>query len=674
MRWDRRAPMFAIAGALLGLIALLATLQYRWLGQISGAERERMTATLNARAAAFGQDFDRELTRAYLLFQLDPMRPDQGAAAGLLARYDRWQATARFPRMIKDIYVVAPPDAPGGAALLQRLDVTTRFLEPAEWPASLADVRKALTREPLSAHTASASGNATFTFRTTVPTAWPSIPALVVPSPMFMLSHADGRAAQGRGAMGQVMSMSSAPGTTLVVFDAAYIDGEMLPALAQQHFQGTGDGFDYQLAVVSAGSRAPLYHSVAEFAPAADTPADAKVDLFQVRVKDFEPLVAEVSRFATFTALAAAGSSARQTIIRGSMTEAPHASVAISAAPMSILVQSNVQNSNPASMQQSVDKLMGAGPLATRLSVQAPPPWRLLVKHPSGSLEHAVNAVRRRNMIVSSSILGILGISVGFLVVSTRRAQDLARQQLEFVATVSHELRTPLAVIRSAADNLADGVVHDESRVRQYGALVRREGVRLSDLVEQILEFAGLQSGQRRLAPQPVAIAAMLREVAAAAEPQARDAGVTIELSPADGLPSVAGDESALRRVFQNLVGNAIKYGGSGGWVGIAVSASGGAVDVRVSDRGIGIAPADQPKVFDPFYRAPDVVAAQIQGAGLGLSLVKRIVEAHAGRIALDSVPGEGSTFTVSLPVLKGDAADGRDTISHTAPQHSSAQ
>src|SRR4029079_6267033 len=148
-----------------------------------------------------------------------------------------------------------------------------------------------------------------------------------------------------------------------------------------------------------------------------------------------------------------------------------------------------------------------AWPPAARLTLQgSQPAWRLLVKHPSGSLERAVNAVRRRNLIVSSSILGILGISVGFLVLSTRRAQDLARQQLEFVATVSHELRTPLAVIRSAADNLADGVVNDEARIRQYGQLVRREGLRLTDLVEQILEFAGLQSGQRTMTARPVAI------------------------------------------------------------------------------------------------------------------------------------------------------------------------
>src|SRR5687767_48669 len=137
MRRQFRVPMVVIAGALLGLIALLATLQYRWLGQITGAERERMTATLNARATAYTQDVDRELTRAYLLFQLEAIQPEQGAASGVAARYDRWQATARFPRMIKDVYLVPPaPQEAGVTPPLQRYNAATRFIEPTEWPES----------------------------------------------------------------------------------------------------------------------------------------------------------------------------------------------------------------------------------------------------------------------------------------------------------------------------------------------------------------------------------------------------------------------------------------------------------------------------------------------------------------------------------------------------------
>ena len=337
--------------------------------------------------------------------------------------------------------------------------------------------------------------------------------------------------------------------------------------------------------------------------------------------------------------------------------------------PVSIFIQEAGRSSVSATVS---DKLYATSAAVggARLAAATAPHWRLLVKHPSGSLERAVGSVRRRNLLVSTGILGILGVSVAFLMASTRRAHDLARQQIEFVATVSHELRTPLAVIRSAADNLADGVVNDESRVRQYGQLVRREGIRLTDLVEQILEFAGLQSG-RAPARRPVTIDTVLREAVAAAESAADAAGVRVEVSIADGLPAVSGDEAALRRAFLNLIGNAVKYGASAGWVGVRACVNGGRVEVAISDRGIGIAPAEQEKIFEPFYRAPDVVAAQIQGAGLGLSLVRRIVDVHGGKISVTSAPGQGSTFTVTLPAMTGDAAGDPSGVGDAAPQHS---
>jgi signal transduction histidine kinase len=659
MRRDFRVPMFVIAGALLGLILLLATLQYKWLGQISGADRDRMTSILNTRASAFAQDFDRELTRAYLLFQLDPMQPDQGDAAAIVARYDRWQATARFPRMIKDVYLVSSPQGAGDTGTLQRFNPSTRFLEPAEWPAPMAEIRARMSPAPAGADRAPSPG-AAILMRAMVPTVWPTIPALVVSTPMLMLSHIGG----AESAATPAVRMSTGIRYAVLLLDADYMKGDMLPALSQLHFQRTGDGFDYQLAVVTTSERGLVYHSVPEFTPAADTPADATIDLFQVRVKDFEPLAHEVSRFTTFTA-SVPGMSGRtgRTFIRETLAM-PKSGVTIRNSPMSVIVQGG----SPATVQQRVDTLFAGGAAATA-SAAASPHWRLLVKHPSGSLEQAVNAVRRRNLLVSSSILGILGLSVGFLILSTRRAQDLARQQLEFVATVSHELRTPLAVIRSAADNLADGVVSDEARIRQYGQLVRREGVRLTDLVEQILEFAGLQSGQRTMTARPVSMSTLLRDVAASAGTIAQSAGIAIDLDISDNLPLVAGDEAALRRVFQNLVGNAMKYGADARWIGVRAAFTAGRLEVSVTDRGIGIAAADQAKIFDPFYRAPDVVAAQIQGAGLGLSLVKRIVEAHGGEVSLKSAPGQGSTFTVSLPTLKGDAVEGHDEVGQAATQ-----
>jgi signal transduction histidine kinase len=589
--------MFVVAAALLGLIVLFATLQYKWLGQISDAERDRMSATLNTRASGFAQDFDGELTRAYLLFQLEPLQDGPPAAARVAARFDRWQATARYPRLIKDVYLV--PGAAQTHASLQRFNQTTRVIEPVEWPESMGDLRAQL----LPRNDTPTPG--TRVIRRLPAPVWDTIPALVVPGAVILI--------------GEHLGLPQLPvlSYTVLLLDRAYVKNEMLPALARQHFRGTADGFDYQVAVISTSDREVVYQSSAGFAPAPDAKVDATMDLFQVRMQDFGGIAAEVRRFAmTFSAK-------------------------VPPAPFSIYVQ----QAGP-----SGDASFAATGAAARTADVGAPRWRLLVEHPSGSLELAVNTARRRNLVISSSILAVLGASVGLLILSTRRAQELARQQMEFVAAVSHELRTPLSVIRSAGENLADGVVLDPDQVRKYGDLVRSEGRRLTDMVEQILEFAGIQSGQRGFALRPVAIGPMLREIVDSSRALIEPAGMQVDYDLADTLSPVLGDEPALRRVFQNLIANAIKYGGSGGWMGLRGRQVGREVHITVADRGIGIAPGEQPRIFEPFYRTPDVVAAQIQGAGLGLSLVKRIVEAHGGRIMVHSSPGAGSEFTVVLP------------------------
>jgi hypothetical protein len=256
---------------------------------------------------------------------------------------------------------------------------------------------------------------------------------------------------------------------TRLLLDREYMIGEMLPALAEQHFRKTGDGFDYQLAVVRSTGQGVVYHTTGGFSPGPGAVVDAAVDLFQVRTQDFGAIAAEVRRFvATFT---------------------------------------------------------------PGITAHAPP-----------------------------------------------------------------------------------------------------------------------GTATRGFALRPVAVAAMLREIVESSRALIDAAGVQVEYDLPDGLPPVLGDEPALRRVFQNLVANAVKYGAPGGpassertgarverWIGLRARRVGREVHVTVADRGIGIAAAEQPRIFEPFYRTPDVVAAQIQGAGLGLSLVKRIVDAHAGRIMVRS-------------------------------------
>lgn len=652
--------MFVVAAAMFGLIAVLATLQYRWLGRISEAESERMKATLNTRATAFAQDFDRELTRAYLLFQSEPAADGDGAAARMAARHDRWQATARFPRMINEIYVVA--SATGGESTIKRFNQSTRFVEPAEWPQHLRTVREEIARRH-QVHTTEG-----VPVRTLPSMAVDDVPALIVPAPLILFNH------QGPGPL----NIESLMSYTVLVLDRDYVVNEMLPALAEQHFRGAGEGFDYRLAVVKTGDREVVYHSSDDFSPSPDAPADAAVDLFQVRLQEFSALAAEVRRFSTFVTTMprrpGGGQQRQTTVVRETTafamprgTTADRFTLGQTPPKVSIVLQDGVTPGQKAAVATGVAAAAGA----TR-SV-ATPKWKLVVKHPAGSLETAVQSVRRRNVLISSGILALLGASMGLLVLSTRRAQRLATQQLEFVAAVSHELRTPLAVIRSAGENLADGVVRSDEQIKKYGDLVRNEGRRLTEMVEQILELAGIQSGQRGFALRPVAIQPLLEDVVDASRTLLEDGGLTVEIDVPEALPPVLGDEGALRRVFQNLIGNAIKYGAGGGWIGLKAQATGRDVRVTVSDRGIGIAAAEHDRIFEPFYRTPDVIAAQIQGAGLGLSLVRRIVESHSGRITVRSAPGQGSEFSVQLPsaghepIPAADAGESHQPAAHAA-------
>jgi signal transduction histidine kinase len=623
MRLGSKPPLILLTIALLGLLVLLAGLQYVWLGRISQAERERLQATLSLRTWEFAQDFDRELTRAYLLFQTEPIPPDANPATRFATRYDRWLATAAYPKLLKDFYVAQRVST--GEFGLRRFDAASRALHEAAWPSSMAD-----WRERLNDQRQRKNGDAALFIRRLPPPIWESVPALVVPAPMFDVSERPARA-------------FSPPefSYTVLTLDLDYIKNHLLPDLARQHFRKAGDISDYQVAVVESENPAHvIYQSSASFRPDRDRSADASATLFQVRTQDFGAMAAEVRRFALFSATTTIERVERHGEgVRGPIPiQRP--------TQMSIVVQQgparNGENMNIADAHRALP----------------PPRWRVTVKHPAGSLEAFVGSTRRRNLLVSTSILGVLGASMALLIVSTRRSQELARQQLEFVAAVSHELRTPLAVIRSAGENLADGIVHDEEQIRNYGALVSGEGRRLSDMVEQILEFAGIQSGQRGFTLRPVDVRAVVQDVLSASQSLLDESRMRVDVQIPEHLPPVHADEPAFRRVVQNLISNAIKYGASGQWIGVSARAADGRVFVSVSDKGHGIAASEQPLIFEPFYRAADVVAARIQGAGLGLSLVRRIVEAHGGQITVRSTPGQGSEFTVSIPVGSGRMAD----------------
>ena len=301
--------------------------------------------------------------------------------------------------------------------------------------------------------------------------------------------------------------------------------------------------------------------------------------------------------------------------------------------------------------------------------------WHLLAQHQSGSLEAAVAGLRRRNLAISFSVLLLLSISVALLAISSQRAQHLANQQMEFVAGISHELRTPVAVIRSAAENLSVGVVGNAERVKRYGAMIHAESLRLGEMVERVLQYAGIESGLGLGARAPLAPEEIINAAIDSAIPLLGPDRVNVHREIADALPPVIGDAAALRSAVQNLIANAVKYGGTDRWVGIRAEHARDrrrqVIRITVSDHGPGIPAAELPHIFDPFYRGADAVARQVHGNGLGLSLVKRIVTAHGGQVAVSTRPGAGSAFIITLPAAEPDTRATAVASEIGAPVHS---
>jgi len=246
------------------------------------------------------------------------------------------------------------------------------------------------------------------------------------------------------------------------------------------------------------------------------------------------------------------------------------------------------------------------------------------------------------------------------LTATSRRAEKLAQQQMEFVAGVSHELRTPVAVVRSAAENLSSGVVNGD-RVKSYGQMIEAEARRLGDMVERVLQYAGIESGFNTAARVPLSPMEIIESAVDSALPLVGPGEVTVHREIAPDLPAVVGDSVALRSAVQNLVANAIKYGGRDRWVGIRANhlheRRRSEVRITVSDHGPGIPAADLPHIFEPFYRGADAIERQIQGHGLGLSLVRRIVVAHGGKVSVSTRPGAGTSFTITLPAAAADTS-----------------
>lgn len=288
--------------------------------------------------------------------------------------------------------------------------------------------------------------------------------------------------------------------------------------------------------------------------------------------------------------------------------------------------------------------------------------WQMFVRHRGGSLEAVVSRARWRNLAVTGGVLLLMMASVAALIRFTRRAQKLAELQMDFVAGVSHELRTPLAVIHTAAYNLRGRLANSPSQVERYGTLIQQESGRLTELVEQVLRFASAEEGRVIQEPEPLSVQTVIDETVESSKAVLQGARCVVEKNVDAGLPPILGDPTALKHALQNLLSNAAKYGTEGNnWIGVFASKTSdndqAMVEIRVADRGPGIPEDEQERIFDPFFRGRRAVQDQVHGAGLGLNLVKKIVEAHGGSIRVKSEPMKGTEFIVRIPAAPAGAS-----------------
>jgi signal transduction histidine kinase len=611
-----RLQIFLVV-ALLALLGVLAVFQYVWLGQISEAERDRTARRLQTDTERFGEDFDREIQNAYTNLQVDEALWQEKDWARFNERYDFWRTKTAYPNLIADFFYLE--NKPDGAAW--RYDAERREFIAAGWTDELLKIRENSSDlrkfKPVD--------DERFVLVATIFKMERTPERIYIRQtknepPLRIPSAVD---------VERTIELPERRGFFVIKLDKNTLTEQILPDLAKKHFP---EG-DYHLSVVKKSGE-PVFRTGAVAA------ADASVGLFEVSLDNFIflPNREILPRVSKREAGSVVFDQIRETRSLTNMETESLTTVAPSEKKAVGRLQFKMESrENPRSVVKTAE--------LTKTGT-----WTLNVQHTAGSVDKFISRTRNRNLGISFGILSLLAVSIVLIFVSAYRARILAQRQVDFVSSVSHEFRTPLAVIYSAGENLADGVAREERQVSRYGDLIKNEGKKLSAMVEQILQFAGANSGKMKYDFRAQSVASIIENALDECRALIQRQGFAVETDIAENLPRVKADAQALSGAIQNLIGNSLKYSNGTKWLRISAHNGGGKVKITVEDKGIGIAPGDLKHIFEPFYRAKAVVDEQIHGNGLGLSLVKETVRAHGGKITAHSEVGKGSRFTIELP------------------------
>ncbi len=626
-------------------LVLAGSLLYGWINRASVADREQQEEFLKAAMRSFREELRAPLQEIRATFRPTPRAGTDAALEDYLAGfYSQWEASDTNGPLVSGLSVATLDEK--GKASFRTLDTKSGKFKPEPWPSSLSLFRPRL--EGANMH----GERRMVMFRGAgFPFAFVGDrPAIVVPlveadahgrtfkrrfgtfnagrmgppDEVFTEREEHGFSTEGFGGRVAKSPPNHPPffgrlrGWCFLEINVSYLEQHVLPQLLQRSFSGPGLS-SYRVGILAGKPPALVYGSEPGLTPSSFSSPDGQAVLF--------------ASFGEVNAIFRARAFRR--LQRGR----PRGSIGLSVA-------------GPPPIPMEAVPLGRFG----ELNIPHEGAWLLVVKNKAGSIDALVARTRRRNLALGFGVLLLLGVSMGSLVITTHRARELARREMEFVAGISHEFRTPLASIQSAGFNLSSGVVRKSSRVREYGALVQNEARRLTELIEQVMGYAGIQSGAKRYEPVPTDAAAIVKAVLAEFGSSLRDGGWQVDSNVEENLPLVLAEASSVESAVKNLLANAIKYGGAGRWLGVTAAGApnGGRKEVliAVEDHGPGIEPADLAHIFEPFYRGKDVLASTVPGAGLGLSIVKRHIEAQGGSVSVESSKGRGTRFTLRLPTV----------------------
>jgi len=612
------------------LLVILGTLQYRWSTQIKRVSEVRVGADLESVMFKWHLDFYGEFSNVCVALQIGPDSGERDSWEDYLHRYSRWgrrasQATAGdhlYPNrdLVEEIYIWETSRRADPRLL--RLDANKERIEASRMPPELhsllshlhdnsANLQVALRAwEGGGLGTLPASQeppSPSYSLRSNAETGWQfdeQIPALV--HPIFHYTH--------HGAFDtKALSSSDPVDWVVVVLSRDTIQNRILPGLTQRYFSGR-QGLEYKLAVIT-GGKTPrvLYSSDPGFGTRIDSSSDAVMNIF------------------------------------GPPPETSKTD----------LLQSHQKETDQSGEDWHRFSSPVWFPVVQKTSSDGP--WTLVLQNRHGRFDAAVTRVWRSNLLTGGVLLLLLAASMVLVVVASQHAQKLANLQMDFVASVSHELRTPLAVILSAGENVRDGLLDGRNAFMEQGAVITDQANQLVELVDQVLRFAATAKSAGRHRLSAIQVEALVESALHNTADLVQRVGFQVDKRiPAD-LPNVVGDMSGLAQSLQNLIINAVKYSDRERWIGISAGTS---IDsngrrevlITVADHGTGIASSELTQIFEPFYRSPRAISAQVRGTGLGLAIAKRHVEACGGRLSVASEVGVGSVFTVHLPAIEDNS------------------